>query len=285
MIKIIKLIVNNDIKFVLKFVYMKFSITPPPIQIAKLTILILIASSFNVAAQFTTLGSGLRITNTSSKFGIGNYNNLANPAATLTVGGEIAITPLSGNRQISALTNTDGFFLACNTGSQNGPTIEMYGKNSSRLGAINYCAYGYNLGNISHQFNVYDPVLVNWNSLVRIYDNGKVAIGSPFMWTTGDYGLYVEKGIMCESLKVALKNANDWNDKVFLPTYTLMPLTELEQYVKANSHLPNIPSAQEVVNNGIDMAKMDAALLLKIEELTLYTIELQKQITELKNKQ
>lgn len=57
-----------------------------------------------------------------------------------------------------------------------------------------------------------------------------------------------------------------------------MPLKEVEKFVNLNSHLPNVPSAQEVVNNGINVAEMDAKLLEKIEELTLYLIEQNKKI-------
>jgi len=62
-----------------------------------------------------------------------------------------------------------------------------------------------------------------------------------------------------------------------------MPLNEVADYVKANNHLPDIPSAQDVVKDGgIDLGSMDAKLLQKVEELTLYVIQQQKEIDELK---
>ena len=61
-----------------------------------------------------------------------------------------------------------------------------------------------------------------------------------------------------------------------------MPLNEVEAFVKENKHLPNVPSATEMVENGLDVAQMDAKLLEKVEELTLYIIEQNKQIEELK---
>ena len=73
-----------------------------------------------------------------------------------------------------------------------------------------------------------------------------------------------------------------WSDYVFDSSYKLMPLGELERYVNTNRHLPNIPSATEVESNGVNIGEMDALLLEKIEELTLYIIDLQKQIDELK---
>ena len=73
-----------------------------------------------------------------------------------------------------------------------------------------------------------------------------------------------------------------WSDYVFESGYELMPLGELERYVNANRHLPSIPSAGQVLDEGVNVGEMNALLLEKIEELTLYIIDLQKQIDELK---
>lgn len=71
-------------------------------------------------------------------------------------------------------------------------------------------------------------------------------------------------------------------DYVFKPNYKLMPLPQVEQFVKKNSHLCEIPSATEITKNGLSMGEMQNKLLQKEEELTLYIIELQKQINQLK---
>jgi len=55
----------------------------------------------------------------------------------------------------------------------------------------------------------------------------------------------------------------------------------VEAYIKSHKHLPGVPSADEVVEQGIDMAKMDATLLQKIEELTLHMIEMNKRVEAL----
>ncbi|HOJ24079.1 MAG TPA: hypothetical protein PK081_02300 [Bacteroidales bacterium] len=67
------------------------------------------------------------------------------------------------------------------------------------------------------------------------------------------------------------------------PSYNLMPLKELEQYILKNKHLPDVPNQDEISKNGIDVYEMNAVLLKKLEELTLYVIEQQKQIVELEN--
>ena len=77
--------------------------------------------------------------------------------------------------------------------------------------------------------------------------------------------------------------ATYWPDYVFSQDYELMSLEELENYITDNKHLPGIISAAEVAEHGdIDLGEINTKLLEKIEELTLYIIDLQKQINELK---
>lgn len=118
----------------------------------------------------------------------------------------------------------------------------------------------------------------------RMNETGKIRIadGASDMQMPGNYRLYVQGGILTERVKIALSSTTDWADYVFADTYELTPLEEVEEYVKENKHLPNVPSAEEMVKEGLDVAKMDAKLLEKIEELTLYLIEQNKQIEALK---
>ncbi|MDD3629772.1 MAG: hypothetical protein PHF55_01910 [Bacteroidales bacterium] len=69
-----------------------------------------------------------------------------------------------------------------------------------------------------------------------------------------------------------------------IPNYNLMPLKELEQYILKNKHLPDVPTQDEISKDGMDVYEMNAILLKKVEELTLYIIEQQKQIEQLENK-
>lgn len=63
-----------------------------------------------------------------------------------------------------------------------------------------------------------------------------------------------------------------WSDFVFAPDYHLVPLSEIKDYVSANHHLPDIPSAAEVDKNGVNLGEMESKLLAKVEELTLHMI-------------
>ena len=81
--------------------------------------------------------------------------------------------------------------------------------------------------------------------------------------------------------EVEVETYAKWADFVFEPNYQLMPLSEVEQYIIKNKHLPNIPSAKEVEEKGFKLAEMDAKLLQSVEELTLHVIEQNKAIEKL----
>ena len=111
---------------------------------------------------------------------------------------------------------------------------------------------------------------------------GKVGIGSPPSFP-GNYNLYVTGGILTEKIKVAISSTNDWSDFVFNSNFSLRSLEELKMFVKKYKHLPNMPSCEEIMNDGgIDLGKMDALLLQNIEEQSLYIIGLQEQVNALK---
>ncbi|MFN3939600.1 MAG: hypothetical protein ACK4IY_03370, partial [Chitinophagales bacterium] len=111
------------------------------------------------------------------------------------------------------------------------------------------------------------------------YAGGSVMIGSSYSPT--GYLLTVDGKIICEELKVQMSES--WPDYVFANDYKLMSLYELEQSIKKNNHLPGIPSAKEIEAEGLEVGEMQKMMMEKIEELTLYIIELQKQIDTLKS--
>ncbi|HTB99316.1 MAG TPA: Ig domain-containing protein [Ferruginibacter sp.] len=108
---------------------------------------------------------------------------------------------------------------------------------------------------------------------------GRVGIGTTNIVDTS-YNLYVEKGISTRKVKV---NIASWSDYVFDADYKLSSLTDVENYIKQNKHLPDVPSANDVEKNGIDLGTNQKILLQKIEELTLYIIDQNKKIEALQD--
>lgn len=107
---------------------------------------------------------------------------------------------------------------------------------------------------------------------------GNVGIGT---LTTGSYRLAVEGKIGAREVNVT---TSAWSDYVFKEDYSLRPIYDVEKYIEENHHLPEVPSEKEVLANGQNLGEMNAILLKKIEELTLYIIDQQKEIDALKSK-
>lgn len=95
------------------------------------------------------------------------------------------------------------------------------------------------------------------------------------------YKFAIDGKVICEELKVKLVSSG-WPDYVFADNYKLSSLTEIEKFINLHKHLPNMPSAAEVEKNGIEVGDMQKKVMEKIEELTLYVIQLEKQVAELK---
>lgn len=109
----------------------------------------------------------------------------------------------------------------------------------------------------------------------QAYFKGNVGIGTTSM---GTHKLAVEGSIGAREIKV---EASGWSDFVFEENYELPSLVEVEKHIDEKGHLKDIPSAKEVEENGIDLGDMNAKLLQKIEELTLYVIQQNKRIKKL----
>ena len=84
--------------------------------------------------------------------------------------------------------------------------------------------------------------------------------------------------------KEVIVEAVNWPDYVFSKEYDLPSLTSIEKYISEHKHLPNIPSASEVEMNGQLLGETQKKMMEKIEELTLYIIQLEKRITQIENK-
>lgn len=142
-------------------------------------------------------------------------------------------------------------------------------------------------GNISLYTNTntsspYSLTEANLKAYQRIWvtGDGRVCIGNV---NPGTFRLAVDGKVAAREVKVTLQSP--FPDYVFAGDYNLMSLDSLETFIKKNNRLPNIPSAQEVKDNeGIELGEMNRKLLEKIEELTLYMIELKKENKEMQKK-
>jgi len=109
------------------------------------------------------------------------------------------------------------------------------------------------------------------------FNDGNVGIGTNI---TNGYKLAVAGKIIAQEMRIV--HTVPESDYVFKPDYQLMPLKELQTFIKANNHLPEVPSAAEFKENGYSIGTMDDLLLRKIEELTLYILQQQQEIERLK---
>jgi len=99
---------------------------------------------------------------------------------------------------------------------------------------------------------------------------------------TGNTVLQLDNSGLLRAREIKVDEAA-WPDFVFKKSYSIMPLADVEAYINKNKHLPNIPSALDIETNGLSLGKMQNLHMQKIEELTIYTIEQNKQIESLEN--
>jgi hypothetical protein len=119
-------------------------------------------------------------------------------------------------------------------------------------------------------------------SNVILSDVGNAVVVGNVPSLPAGYKLFVERGILTEKVKVALRGTANWSDYVFDKKYKLQPLVQVEKFIQKNKHLPGIQSAQQLVDEGgIDVTTMLAKQMEKIEELTLHLIAMDKQLSHL----
>jgi len=138
--------------------------------------------------------------------------------------------------------------------------------------------------NITYTSYSYKTALDSYvNSAGMSYGNNASFFGWVGIGTTSPQSeLAVNGTITSKKVKVTLTG---WSDYVFNDDYHLRPLNEVERYIQQNHHLPEVPSAEEVKKDGLDVGDNQATLLKKIEELTLYVIEQNKKLEEQYRKQ
>ncbi|MBC5836134.1 hypothetical protein G6N05_14480 [Flavobacterium sp. F372] len=123
-------------------------------------------------------------------------------------------------------------------------------------------------------------------TIQEVGTSGKVGVGTtnfPTLIGSSDisaYKLFVKGGILTDEVRVR----TGWADYVFADNYVLKPLAEVERFIETNKHLPNVPSAKQVELEGISIGEMTKIQQEKIEELTLYIIDLNKKLALLEAK-
>jgi len=163
-----------------------------------------------------------------------------------------------------------------------GTTIGVYGYSTGTAGT-RYGVYGYAYNpDGTTAIGVYgtaSSATNNWAGYFAgdCYVSSDLRIGTTTQAT--GYSLSVNGKVACE--EVLVENLANWPDYVFAEDYNLMSLEELEKSISENNHLPGVPSAAEIEENGILLGDMQKKLMEKIEELTLYTIQQNKKVNEL----
>lgn len=199
---------------------------------------------------------------------------------------------ISGSTPVAALNNTGqmkiaGAFEAVGPVTGSGPTIRASGGGDVVLNSGGSVFFE---GNYSHgSGNYIRPIAANTQAFftagaerMRIASNGNVGIGTALATNPNNYKLAVNGLIGAKEVKVE-NTSTAWPDYVFASDYKLKPLDELELYIQVNKHLPEIPSATEIAEKGHALGEMNSLLLKKVEELTLYIIDLKKEVDALKN--
>ena len=215
--------------------------------------------------------------------------------------GNTALGYAAGEDQADSHYNTFvGFQTAANltTGGNNA----FYGKRAgyNKTSGVNNTFLGANAGenNVTGNSNVFigNRAGSNETGSSRLYiDNSSTDVPLIFGNFASDqlgvntnvipagYTMAIDGKLMVEEVRVQV--SDNWPDYVFDPTYDLMSIQDLKKYIEENKHLPEVPSAEELEEEGgIDVGEMNKLLLKKIEELSLYMIQLQEEVDLLKKK-
>lgn len=236
------------------------------------SILTFFISAMCFSQIYVPYGTVYATTNSSTTSNIGIA--VTDPNEKLTIDGNInLINPVNVYRKIG-FTTTDSFSNA----QTNNIPIANYGMTMSKFDSSSpsptVSFSGWN------GINFY----TNTAERMKISSSGKVGIDVTTFPTNplyANYKLFVKGGILTDEIRVSLSSNGTWADYVFYDKYKLMPLSEVETFIATNKHLPNVPSAKQVKEDGINVSEMFRIQQEKIEELTLYIIEQNKKIEAL----
>lgn len=207
------------------------------------------------------------------KVGINNVS----PKAVLDVGSQSSGVLASALGRVSEGDGTnDGSYLGVRVFGTQPSNVKSFSLEHAFYGQVNTSINFFRGASYADGFITFNTA--GTSERMRILSNGNVCIGNT---VSNGYKLAVEGTIGAREVNV---NTTTWSDYVFNTDYKLLPLTEVEKYIAANHHLPEVPSAAEVEEKGINVGEMNALLLKKIEELTLHVIEQEKRIKELESR-
>lgn len=224
--------------------------------------------------------------------------NTSSPTAKLDVQGETGSTEIVVNAQGNYTSgNSDVRAINGNSVIAPGYGYGVYGTggymgvrgvaNSTDYIGTSYGVYGSASGTAGTRIGVYGfasgGTIENWAMFAsgNSYVSGDLRVGNQA--DVPGYRLSVDGNVICEELRVEL--SGNWPDYVFADDYSIMNLNDLREYVNTEKHLPGIPAAAEIEEtNGIDLGEMQRLTVEKLEELTLYILELKKENDELKER-
>lgn len=247
------------------------------------------ALRYNIGDANTAIGVSAMTNNTSgaNNVAVGNLALTANTTGLYNMA--IGFASLYSNSTGSNNMGIGAESLRFATGSQNTAVGTWAGRGTASYAGSNNVFIGYSSGSAetgSDKLYIANSAtttpLVYGDFATKYLAVGEVAAADRAAATSGGYRLLVKGGMITEKIKVAVAGTADWADYVFEPSYKLLSLDKVESFVKENKHLPNVPSAEEMSKNGLDVMQTSAKLMEKIEELTLYMIEMNKEIKALK---
>lgn len=218
-----------------------------------------------IYAQRNNLGLG-----SSLFFWNSDASGIQQPRMTITDGGNVGIGTTTPQSRMHLVQNDNLAALVLESSSL-GWGSGMYFKNTTPTTGRLYGIYSSSFGSL----NIADATA----GVDRIFiaANGNVGINTNKV-SDVNYRFYVEGAIRTRRIVV---DQATWSDYVFDSAYRRMPLEQLASYVQEKRHLPEVPSADSVAKNGLDLGGSQAVLLKKIEELTLYIIEQNRKIEAL----
>lgn len=191
----------------------------------------------------------------------------------LDASGNVGIGTSTPGYRIEAVSGSSlGFRLQTNNSSVAGPLMDLYDNGRAQesiISSTDGTVTGMYIATYTNH-----PLLFSTNhssAQVVLTTQGNMGVGL----TSPTEKLSVNGNV---SAKKIIVTQTGWSDYVFNDNYELRPLSQVARYIKQYKHLPEIPSVRDVIENGVSVGDNQALLLKKIEELTLYLIQLEKKV-------